>query len=776
EPEPEPENETGISSDDDHQSEVSRFEDIAAQDIDDIFTSESSDAEEDWLSAAIDDVESTQDETESDFDFAPTIEGVSDSIDSEDEGVESESSIDLEDDQLSAPPSTTDESLADKPEEMKQPNMPESIPNEFGMPQDDDWLTDDDELVTEAEPESAPVVSEPEIVAFEPEDPAPEAPVQPSVQEFDELELPEYGEEDALADAFSEPSSDADIAQEPLIDEQLVDEATSNEPVTEGSEPEAPAQSSVQEFDELELPEYGEEDALADAFAEPNSDADIAQEPLLDEPLIDEQLVDEPISNESVAEDSEPEAPVQPSVQEFDELELPEYGEEDALADAFAEPSSDADIAQEPLLDEQLVDEPISNEPAAEVSEPEAPAQPSEQEFDELELPEYGEEDALADAFAEPSSDANIAQEPLLDESLADEQLVDEATINEPVTEGFESEVPAQPSVQEFDELELPEYGEEDALADAFSEPSSDADIAQEPEPATLAQELDELELPEYSEQDALADAFSSVGADTGFDLDSDSDLDLGSEEGEAEAVQNTASFEDNSDKDALQDLFSASADEILEEDIVGDFDESALAELLSEDVQHSVDDMFRQPMDSRASDSAGLDIEAMLDVGGEDWDGFNLSPDQNASNLTGVPEDQREVWQDDAQLEQPKIQAEDWGNQNEFSDFDAKKSEFMTIDQLMAEVDQNEPQPNPDEEELKLDVGLNEFPDVIGDNGDVDVDSHGEAAGKLDLAKIYIEMNDSNGAIKLLEEAIVYGDDTIRREAKNLIDTLNRQ
>ncbi|MEZ8106178.1 FimV/HubP family polar landmark protein, partial [Vibrio cortegadensis] len=393
-----------------------------------------------------------------------------------------------------------------------------------------------------------------------------------------------------------------------------------------------------------------------------------------------------------------------------------------------------------------------------------------------LELPEYGEEDALADAFAEPSSDADIAQEPLLDEPLGDELLVDEAMSNEPVTEDSEPEAPVQPSMQEFDELELPEYGEEDALADAFAEPSSDTDIAQEPEPATLAQELDELELPEYSEQDALADAFSSVGADTGFDLDSDSDLDLGSEEGEVEAVQNTAPFEDNSDKDALQDLFSASADEILEEDIVGDFDESALAELLSEDVQHSVDDMFRQPMDSRASDSAGLDIEAMLDVGGEDWDGFNLSPDQNASNLTGVPEDQREIWQDDAQLEQPKIQAEDWGNQNEFSDFDAKKSEFMTIDQLMAEVDQNEPQPNPDEEELKLDVGLNEFPDVIGDNGDVDVDSHGEAAGKLDLAKIYIEMNDSNGAIKLLEEAIVYGDDTIRREAKNLIDTLNRQ
>jgi pilus assembly protein FimV len=33
--------------------------------------------------------------------------------------------------------------------------------------------------------------------------------------------------------------------------------------------------------------------------------------------------------------------------------------------------------------------------------------------------------------------------------------------------------------------------------------------------------------------------------------------------------------------------------------------------------------------------------------------------------------------------------------------------------------------------------------------------------------------MNDSQGAIKLLEEAIVDGNDEVRREAKNLIDRI---
>ena len=89
-----------------------------------------------------------------------------------------------------------------------------------------------------------------------------------------------------------------------------------------------------------------------------------------------------------------------------------------------------------------------------------------------------------------------------------------------------------------------------------------------------------------------------------------------------------------------------------------------------------------------------------------------------------------------------------------------------------MAEVEKEEQQ-SFEEEELKLDVGLSDFPDVIGDTGDVDVDNS-EASGKLDLAKIYIEMNDAQGAIKLLEEAIVDGSDEIRREAKNLIDAIN--
>ncbi|WP_315905690.1 hypothetical protein, partial [Vibrio fluvialis] len=72
---------------------------------------------------------------------------------------------------------------------------------------------------------------------------------------------------------------------------------------------------------------------------------------------------------------------------EFDDLELPEYSEEDALADAIAQP----ELSGEPEVQEEGLAADFANVQAED-----------ELEFDDLELPEYSEEDALADAMAQP--------------------------------------------------------------------------------------------------------------------------------------------------------------------------------------------------------------------------------------------------------------------------------------------------------------------------------------------------------------------------------------
>ncbi|MEI8631481.1 hypothetical protein P4S72_03875 [Vibrio sp. PP-XX7] len=60
------------------------------------------------------------------------------------------------------------------------------------------------------------------------------------------------------------------------------------------------------------------------------------------------------------------------------------------------------------------------------------------------------------------------------------------------------------------------------------------------------------------------------------------------------------------------------------------EFDEDTLHELLNEDVSAPTGAYaFESEMDDDAMLSAGMDIGSMLDMGGEDWKGFRLSPEQ---------------------------------------------------------------------------------------------------------------------------------------------------
>ncbi|MCR9607153.1 AAA family ATPase [Vibrio alginolyticus] len=614
---------------------------------------------------------------------------------------------------------------------------PNTVENEFGVPQEEDWLLDEPELESETQPEqeqNSGKKSEPESSEL-----ASETDSATNAEEefnFDELELPEFSEEDALASMADEPAFDEPEPVEP-----------------ERSEVELATEAEDEfNFDELDLPEFSEEDALASMAGEPTLDESESIEP----------------------ERSEAESATEAEEFDFDELELPEFSEEDALAS---------------MADEPAFDEPESVEP--ERSEAESATEAEEEfDFDELELPEFSEEDALASMAGEPTFDDPESIEP-------------ESSEAESATEAEEE--------FDFDELELPEFSEEDALASMAGEPTLDEPESIEPErseaeSATEAEEefdFDELELPEFSEEDALAsmeeepelpssetaDIEPISGEDEELSFD-DQDLPEFNEEDvlasmnesapetpNVEAETSRPTLQADNDHDALFEVFAQQNGFDTEPEVqptategepLSDLDdESSMANLLAEDASSEV---FEGQLDSDTIASAGMDFETMLDVG-DDWDGFKPAAD-SVSSTEDVPEDQRDVWNSSDALSQPEIAQENWAEQSDLDDFDPKKNQFMTIDELMAQVDKEGGEF--EEEDLKLDVGLNEFPDVIGEIGDVDVDSNAEAAGKLDLAKIYLEMNDSQGAIKLLEEAIVYGEDDIRREAKSLIDAIN--
>ncbi|HBN6093064.1 TPA: FimV/HubP family polar landmark protein [Vibrio parahaemolyticus] len=593
----------------------------------------------------------------------------------------------------------TEPEITSKEEEPAFTPTPNTVENEFGVPQEEDWLLDDVEPEAEKKLEQEPVA-------------ATSTDVDEDEFNFDELELPEFDEEDALASMAAEldlPESEREAA--------------------------APAAEAEEEFnfDELELPEFDEDDALASMAGEPElpeaevqtvePTADAEEEFNFDElelelPEFDEEdalasMTGEPEQPEAEVPTAEPTADAEEEFN-FDELELPEFDEEDALAS----------MADEPKLPESEIQ-------AA------APTADSEEEFnfDELELPEFDEEDALA----------SMADEPELPES--------EIQAAAPTAEAEEE--------FNFDELELPEFDEEDALASMADEPELPESEREAAAPAAEAEEefnFDDTELPEFSEEDAIA-AMAEASSSS-----------------ESEVAPKPILQADN-DHDALFEVFAQNSfDQEVEQPTaiespseLDDFDESTMANLLADEPSAEA---FDGKLDSDTIASAGMDFETMLDVG-DDWDGFKPASDMPEPSVTEeVPEDQQEVWSSSEALTQPEIAQENWAEQEDLDDFDPKKNQFMTIDELMAQVDKEGGEF--EEQELMLDVGLNEFPDVIGDIGDVDVDTNAEAAGKLDLAKIYLEMNDPQGAIKLLEEAIVYGEDDIRREAKNLIDTIN--
>ncbi len=618
--------------------------------------------------------------------------------------------------------------------------QPSALPaNEFGTPQDEDWVFDEDDSSptlegnTELELSSAEddlpeqttatnetvdelltdLAAQPQSNTVDTSDDAlaPDA-LSQSVEEsltLNDLELPEENDEPQLAEVT--PSS--------AFDEQQVE--TEIEPESEPLAAEASNdESDLTELNELDLPEYTEEDALADAQLEPAVESEVEPEPELE-----------------LASDLEEEE----AFTELNKLDLPEYTEEDALADAQLEPAAEAEV--EPEL--ELASEPAEEEAFT--------------ELDELDLPEYTEEDALADAQLEPAVESEV--EPELE--LASEPAAEEA-------------------FTELNELDLPEYTEEDALADAQLEPSVESEVepelelASEPAAEEAFTELNELDLPEYTEEDALADAQLEPS------VESEVEPELG--DGTETLAQETESDALVADEDLLASVESA-VDEVQPE-LLGAtqdvpptqslankaFDEEALHDWLSDNPDGEKPFSFDRPLDAKTIDSAGMDIDAMLQMGGEDWNGFHLTPDQQAQLPDDVPEDEQAIWA--SETPEPQAKPENWGSQEDLLDFDPQRDGYMTIDELMAQVESEEQGLNPDEEELKLDVGLDEFPDVIGDIRDIDVDSGAEAAGKLDLAKIYIEMNDEKGAIKLLEEAIVDGDDEIRQQAKRLIDVLN--
>ncbi|MGF1776591.1 FimV/HubP family polar landmark protein [Vibrio nomapromontoriensis] len=457
-----------------------------------------------------------------------------------------------------------------------------------------------------------------------------------------------------------------------------------------------------------------------------------------------------PVEPNAVAHDAvEPEVTVKPdmtSPPQDSEAALSDEANDDefldsALSSEYSEAQALADSEDDYQFDS---DEVVGEEQAFAV--------------DDTDLPEYSEEDALADVLAmgalkdELSADTNHHSQQDADE---EPELVNEAlerqeasTASSPITE-----VPAT-------EMPLTESGVADVNDDGDALNTGKLD-------ETFSH--DDIVFPEYTEEDALADSADSADVDSA-EQHPQSEISALEEPAQAFSTQEEMVGEtlDHSEIDALADAFSMVDTQALEQ-------EGQLGELLSDGKQGFSN---INPVDQTTADSAGLDLATMLEDdtsmdGGEDWNGFTLTDAQKNAIDQSIPDEEQAIWTQDAgSLKSAKN--EDWSSQDPVENFEDSSAQFMTIDELMAQVN-DEPQSEVDEEEaLQLDVGLDEFPDVIGEVTDVDVDNDSEASGNLDLAKIYIEMNDFDGAKKLLQKVLDEGSESLKDEARGVLDKMS--
>lgn len=98
-----------------------------------------------------------------------------------------------------------------------------------------------------------------------------------------------------------------------------------------------------------------------------------------------------------------------------------------------------------------------------------------------------------------------------------------------------------------------------------------------------------------------------------------------------------------------------------------------------------------------------------------------------------------------------------------------AQENSYIDIDKLLndsASEDDGEPYQNVD-----LDIGLDEFPEMVSNIDNVDVDKDPQGCGKkLDLARAYIEIDENDNAREMLEEVQRLGDEVQQKEAAKLL------
>jgi len=572
----------------------------------------------------------------------------------------------------------------------------------------------------------------------------------------------------SLTDSFEE-----ELANNNFVDDDLDDETADVE--SDQSEPESSVasdqQKSIRPLDELTK---GLEDDIADAIANANDEES--------ELSVEDQEIDDPLTDELLTElgAEQPEGNIDSDIEELLTQPLEDDVEEEAnsiLEDSlnnlqtgtidFEQHEESADELEENLLDENgmLEDDTVE---AADDSENRNDEEPEDIDIDSVlddSLNDLLDNQIEEDDF-DAENDNNLAESETTD-SIEDDSELDILVADNESNENDKLEVDddllkALDSPEELDEIELDDIElnnldvEDPSDLDTKDSSTLEADEADEADQADDAEQSDEAnfalddipslgseepdnsrnnapdELPEdvadiAEDADNVPSSRSSAGSDDdlldlpGLDdwLDEDEDADVSNSKSDSELAQALDEFsETDSEDDVLREIEEADFDSLLEE----------MGALSDEQTAAEIDKLAIDDLDDPELDSNSKDIpQETLD-----------NPDLDLTAL----------------FEEPNVD-------------DSKN--FIDVDSLLQETENLTPATD-EELGLDLDMSLDSF---LNDEAEVDVDLNADQASNLDLAQVYIDMEDNEAAIEALEEVLQKGNAEQKEEAEALLNQL---
>jgi len=550
---------------------------------------------------------------------------------------------------------------------------------------------------------------------------------------------------EAPAEAVAEIEDGADVTDPDDID-ALLDAAAK-----------APVEGPKDIEDGTDVTDPDDIDALLDAVAVPPTEISSEIEDGAD--VTDPDDIDallESIPQESESKDSNEESDVE--VSDPDDI--------DALMDSIAADQGleDEDLKDVEITDPDDIDALLESVPNTNnLVDSDEKAELSDDEGD-IELTDADDIDALLDSVSAVQNE-NTDKETAKQDTLS--QPNETANVSEDITTTDENATSSEENPNE----ELINNFSEEYVAPFLSVDFSDI-TGESKEPGESTVDEDKLESIQEDITDELdIDALISEVNEEQIKTDSgDNEIgdDLFNETADEQSVDDLPELNDDFDESTLTELLNEEKEEHSPIELSPDFtDSDVLADLLSED-EMSDDKSSEVDVDKTT------EIEDIKELDNLDFDELLANIEEESTSVTesDITEDIDLADDLDNEFDIGDDIAQDVGEAT--VEATTNDDDFISVDSLLSEsLDSEEP-----EEPYKkdsIDVGLGDFPEFTNDNNQIDVDDDDNGiAAKLDLAKVYVEIGDTENAEVILSDVVNQGDAQQQFEAQQLLDALN--